>query len=212
MQRELIVARDFPAEAAAFIAALAPRTLALAGGETPRPVYARLVDAPLPWPEIDVFFGDERCVSADDPASNYRMAWTALLARVPARVHPLTGCDPDAAEAELRRVFGAGVPVLDLGTDGHTASLFPGDPALDVTDRLVVRVRRPDHERLSLTLPVLSAAKVALFLVTGAEKRTALASLLAGDIPAARVTAQRIVVIADVAAAGDGAPGQGGQS
>jgi len=88
--------------------------------------------------------------------------------------------------------------LLGLGEDGHTASLFPGDAALDVTGRWVARVERPDHRRLTLTLPVLSAASTALFLVSGAGKREALRKLLAGDdIPAARVRARAVLVIAD---------------
>jgi 6-phosphogluconolactonase len=133
------------------------------------------------------------------------MAWEALLAKVPARVHRMPGedCEATGYEAELAAVFGPGMPafdlaVLGLGTDGHTASLFPGDPALAERTRHVVRVERVDHPRLTLTLPVLSAARVAMFLVTGAEKRGALAALMAGaDIPAARVAAQRVAVLAD---------------
>ena len=90
-----------------------------------------------------------------------------------------------------------------LGTDGHTASLFPDDPALDVKERWVVRVERPDHARLSLTLPVLNAAATAVFLVAGEGKQEPLRRLMAGDdIPAARITGPRVVVIADRAAAG----------
>ena len=93
--------------------------------------------------------------------------------------------------------------VLGLGQDGHTASLFPGDPALDETERWVVRVERPDHPRLTLTLPLLSSALIAMILVTGESKRDALRRLLArDDIPAARVRSNRVVVIADAAAAG----------
>ena len=157
-----------------------------------------------------MFFGDERCVPPDHPDSNYRMAYEALLSHVQARVHRMPGetCDAAAYEEELTRVFGPGLPEFDLvllglGEDGHTASLFPGDPALDITDRRVVRVERPDHPRLTLTLPVLSAAKVVMFLVSGESKREALGRLLAGaDIPAARVRARQVIVIADEAAAG----------
>ena len=107
-------------------------------------------------------------------------------------------------------MLGPGTPRLDLallgmGADGHTASLFPGDAALEERERLVVRVSRPDHQRLTLTLPVLSAAKVALFLVSGADKREALSRVLAGeDLPAARVTAERVLFVADREAAGGG--------
>ena len=116
-------------------------------------------------------------------------------------------CDAAAYEEELSRVFGPGLPIFDLvllglGEDGHTASLFPGDSALEVTKEHVVGVQRSDYARLTLTLPVLSAARVALFLVSGQSKREALRRLLAGDdIPAARVRAKRVLIIADEAAA-----------
>lgn len=210
MKRELIVAEEIAEEAARRIVALQPRTIVLAGGSTPRRLYERLVTCDLPWHEIDVFFSDERCVPPDHPASNYGMAAAALLDHVPARVHrmPSERCDPEAYEAALTRVFGPGLPTFDLvllglGEDGHTASLFPGHPALEERTKCVVRVERPDVPRLTLALPVLSAAKVALFLVEGARKREALRRLLADEaIPAAQVRARRVVVIADKAAAG----------
>jgi 6-phosphogluconolactonase len=208
---ELIVAEDIATECVRRFLDASPRTLALSGGRTPRPVYERLAALNYPWNETRIFFGDERCVPPDDPASNYRMAFEALLSRVPAEVHRMRGetCDASQYEEDLRRTFGPGVPSFDLallglGEDGHTASLFPGDPALQEHERLAVRVERPDHPRLTLTLPVLSAAKLVIFLVSGADKRDALTKLLAGDttIPAARVHAARVLVIADAAAAG----------
>lgn len=207
--RELIVSDDPATEAARLIRELSPRSMALAGGSTPRALYERLGAADLDWANVDCFFGDERCVPPDHPDSNYRMALEALLSRVPARVHrmPSEACDAAAYEEVLRAELGD-APVLDLallglGEDGHTASLFPGDAALEERERLVARVERPDHPRLTLTLPVLSAARVAIFLVAGASKRDALASLMAdGAIPAARVAAARVVVVADTAAAG----------
>jgi 6-phosphogluconolactonase len=210
VKRELVVARDVAVAAAERFLALGPRFLALAGGSTPRRLYERLAVCDLPWWETEVFFGDERCVARDHPDSNYRMAHEALLSRVQARVHRMAGetCDAAAYEEELTRVFGPGLPEFDLvllglGVDGHTASLFPGDPALDVADRRVVRVRRPDHPRLTLTLPVLSAAKAAMFLVSGESKREPLRRLLTGaDIPAVRVKAHHVIIIADEAAAG----------
>ena len=198
---------------------VAPRTLALAGGSTPGELYRRLAVLPYPWREVDVFFGDERCVPPDHPDSNLRRARETLLGRVPARVHPMTGCRPEAYERELRAVFGDRLPrfdlvLLGLGEDGHTASLFPGDPVVEVRDRWVAVVERPDHRRMTLTLPVLSAARVAAFLVAGRRKREALARLLQGDpeVPAARVAADRVVVVADPEAAGgsDGAAARGG--
>ncbi len=186
----------------------APRTVALAGGQTPRALYERLAATAYDWEGVEVFFGDERCVPPDDAASNFKMANETLLSKVGAHVHPMCACDPLAYEAELGSVFGPGVPrfdlvLLGLGDDGHTASLFPGDPALGVTDRSVVLVDRSDHRRMTLTLPVLSAAKLAVFLVQGERKRDALAKLIAGaDIPSGRVRAERTVVLADAGAAG----------
>lgn len=205
----LVVAADVATAATERFLALRPRTVALAGGSTPRRLYEQLARCDFPWSESEVFFGDERCVPPGHPASNYRMASEALLSKVPARVHRMRGetCAVAAYEAELSQVFGPGLPAFDLvllglGEDGHTASLFPGDPALEVTDARVVLVQRPDHARLTLTLPVLSAARVALFLVSGESKREALKQLIAGDdIPAARVRARQIVIIADEAAA-----------
>ncbi len=208
---ELVVAQDIAVAAAERFLALRPRTVALAGGATPRRLYERLATCEFPWSETEVFFGDERCVPPDHPDSNYRLASESLLSKVPARVHRMRGesCDAGAYEEELSGVFGPGLPqfelvLLGLGEDGHTASLFPGDPALEENERRVVRVQRPDHPRLTLTLPVLSAAKVALFLVAGASKREALRRLLRGEeIPAARVRAKQVVIVADEAAARD---------
>lgn len=208
MTPELIVADDVGAKAAGLFLELAPRTVALAGGSTPRQMYERLAAADIDWRAVDVFFGDERCVPPDDPASNYGVAYSSLLSKVNARIHRMPGetCDAEAYEQEMREVFGSGPPrfdlvLLGLGEEGHTASLFPRDPALDVTDRWVVSVDRHDYRRLTMTLPVLSAAKVAMFLVTGETKRTALRSLLTGgDVPAAMVGAERVIVVADRAA------------
>jgi 6-phosphogluconolactonase len=208
MPVELRVAGDLPTEAVAAFEESAPRAIALAGGTTPEPVYRRLAELSYPWDEVDAFFTDERCVAPDHPDSNHAMAARALLSRVDARAHPMLGCSAEDAERELREHVGEGIPRFDLeflglGADGHTASLFPSHPALDERRRLVVRVERPDHPRLTLTLPVLSAARAAVFLVSGEGKREALRRLLEGDlaIPAARVTAERVVVVADPAAA-----------
>jgi 6-phosphogluconolactonase len=175
--------------------------LALAGGETPRDCYQRLAEEPnahsLPWDRVHVYWSDERQVPLDDPASNYGMARAALLDRVsiPAdQIHPLVG-DPMPA---LRSVppDHTGPPRFDivhlgLGEDGHTASLFPGDPALDERTAWVrtVHAAKPPPERLTLTYPVLNAARSILFLVQGSGKREPLARVLAGDqsLPASRV-------------------------
>ncbi len=161
--------------------------LALAGGETPRGCYERLARPPyrdaLPWRSVFVTWSDERQVALDDPASNYAMAKAALLDHVPIpleQVFPLLG-DPTPA---LRRVppDARGRPRFDvihlgLGEDGHTASLFPGSPALDEAKALVAYVHdapKPPPERLTMTLPVINAARAVLFMVQGASKRDAL--------------------------------------
>jgi 6-phosphogluconolactonase len=214
--RELRVFDDLDGLVAAAVdlfVAEAPRTIALSGGSTPKPVYERLADVDYPWAEVDAFFGDERCVPPDDPDSNFRMANEALLSKVPARAHPMSDCDAEAYEREMREVFGdvewpsLDLDLLGIGDDGHTASLFPGKPALDITDRWVVNVPEPGMPpmvpRLTMTVPVHDASKLALFLVSGEGKRERLRQLMAGeDIPAARVRAERVIVLADRAAAG----------
>jgi 6-phosphogluconolactonase len=192
-------------------------TIALAGGSTPRRLYALLADprAPfrtrIPWGRVHVFFGDERHVPPNDPDSNYRLAREALLDHVrPGSVHRMRGDLPDAAaaaaayEEELERFFGASAadgtpPTLDLvllglGPDGHTASLFPGSAALEERRRWVAApwITRLRAHRLTLTLPVLDRAREVLFLVAGADKADALAQVLGGGdgdapLPAARV-------------------------
>jgi 6-phosphogluconolactonase len=140
------------------------------------------------------------------------MATDAFLLKVRARVYAIDGatCDADDYQQVLRRRFEDAprfdLAVYGLGPDGHTASLFPGRPEVDVTDRWVVRVPRasqpPFVPRVSLTVPVLSAASLGLFLVTGVEKRQALERLMAGDdIPAARLSPDRLLILADPAAA-----------
>ena len=211
MAPELIVTSDIVESALVLFREARPRTIVLAGGVTPRPVYQRLAREPSHWDGMEVFFSDERCVSPHDPASNYHMASRALLSFVPAHVHRMPGetCDSAAYEEELRGFFAGGQPEFDfaflgLGSDGHTASLFPGDAALEERERWVVRVMRPDHDRLTLTLPVLSAARVVVFLVAGSAKRDALRRMMAGgDQPANRVKAARVIVVADAAAAAD---------
>jgi 6-phosphogluconolactonase len=217
MRRELLVTSDIAETAVGLFLRQRPRTLVLAGGRTPRALYARLAREKYDWSGVEIFFGDERCVPPDHPDSNFGKARETLLSRVPARVHRMHGetCDAAGYEDELRLVFGDGLPTFDLvflgmGADGHTASLFPGDPALEETQRLVTKVARPDHQRLTLTLPVLSASKLAVFLVSGAEKREALRRVLAGeDLPAARVAARRVVIVGDAAAAPTPAGQQG---
>jgi 6-phosphogluconolactonase len=207
------------------IAARGRCAIALAGGHTPARTYSLWADEfALPWAQTHFFWGDERYVPPDDVHSNFRMFREALLdrVRVPAEnVHPMpTGLarPEDAASAyerTLRQFFASGPPAFDLillglGDEGHTASLFPGSPALLEKDRWVVAVdvQAKPHLRLTLTLPVLNCAHKVFFLVSGAGKREVIAALdrepelAATRYPAARVQPQgRVVWFLDRAAA-----------
>jgi 6-phosphogluconolactonase len=213
VEPELVVAEDPAAEARRLFLETNPRTVVLSGGSTPEAFYRSLAEVEYPWAEVEMFFGDERCVPSDDERSNLRMARRALLGHVPATVYAMDGasCDADGYEHVLRRRFGDelsfDLAIYGLGPDGHTASLFPGRPEVDVTDRWVVRVPEAGLEpfvpRVTMTVPALSSAKVGAFLVQGASKWAMVERLLAGeDIPAARMAPERLVVIADPAAAG----------
>ncbi len=211
------------------VAARGSFALALSGGSTPRALYALLADprrpfaGRMPWGRTQVFFGDERHVPPDHPDSNFRMVRQVLLAHVPIpaeNVHRVRGELSDAAaaaaayERELRAALGESPAIdlilLGLGEDGHTASLFPGSPALDERKRWVVApwVERLGARRITFTLPVLEAARQVLFLVTGAAKSAALRRALgeptgAEPIPAARVRPRRgrVLWLVDRAAA-----------
>ena len=175
-------------------------TLALAGGATPGPVYRRLATLPLiPWERIEIFFGDERAVPADHPASNYRMARETLLSLVPIppeRIHRMEAEQPDldAAARGYEALLPAALDLLllGMGADGHTASLFPHAPALAETDRRVVPVTggEPLVQRLTVTPPVIKAAKSLLVLAAGTEKAEAVARALEGPDAPAVVPAQ----------------------
>jgi len=188
---------EFVAAARAAIAAKGTFSVALAGGNTPKLLYESLADSPIDWGKVQVFFGDERCVPPDHPGSNYRMAREALLGRVPipeGNVHRIRAeiQSPSRAafeyEAELRKTFAidpVSAPRFDLvllgmGTDGHTASLFPGTAAVSEKDRLVVAhwVPRLDSQRITMTLRVLNAAELVMFLVAGEDKATAVRAVL----------------------------------
>ncbi len=198
--------------------------VALTGGSTPGAAYERAAALDLDWSGATLWFGDERCVAPDDERSNWGMAQRTLLNRIagPAprveRMLAERGPREGAAdyEARLRSVFGAGMPSLDLvllglGSDGHCASLFPGRPELDVTDRLAVGVPEAGLEpfvpRVTLTLPVLDAAREVAFLVTGAAKAEAAARAFGGtpdpDTPASLVAPESgsLTVLIDAAAA-----------
>ncbi len=190
-------ARAFAQRAGEAIAERGRFAVALAGGSTPKATYETLARDhadDVDWPNVHVFFGDERTVPPDHEDSNYRMAREALLDHVPVgSVHPMRGELPpqEAAvsyEGDLRRFFDDNPVVLDLvmlgiGDDGHTASLFPGTAALDVTDRLAVSnpVPQLDTTRITLTTPVLNAARDVFFLVAGEGKAEVLGEILEGE-------------------------------
>jgi len=213
------------------IAAVAEKgffTLVLAGGATPRLLYQYLAAPPclsrsINWPEGHFFWGDERCVAPDRPESNYGQAKELLLDKInpmPGRVHRmLVECAPPAMvaqayEEELRAFFAphpkllAGdfpcfdLIILGMGADGHTASLFPGSPALEEKKQWVTAVSAPAGKpavpRITLTLPVLNHARTVIFLTAGPAKGNILDEIAADPekaanrYPAARVTPERL--------------------
>ncbi|HEV3213441.1 MAG TPA: 6-phosphogluconolactonase [Acidimicrobiales bacterium] len=181
--------------------------LAVSGGTTPAAMFTRLATLAVPWDRVTIYQVDERVAPAGDPARNLTTLETCL-ADLPVRIEAMPVGDDDLDAAAT--AYAARLPArfdavhLGIGADGHTASLVPGDPVLEVDDRLVA-VTEPyqAHRRMTLTYPALSRADLLVWLVAGAEKRHALAQLLSGDtsIPAGRVTAARSVVLADAAAA-----------
>lgn len=196
--------------------------LALAGGTTPAAAYRLLGQHPLAWDRVDVLLGDERWVGPQDPSSNARMLHETLLAQGPARearFHPVPTerATPLASAEAFGEILGqlapGDPPVLDLillglGDDGHTASLFPGSAAAGVTDRSVAVGEGKGLERITLTAPVLSAARQVIILVSGAAKQEALRRLLDPSESPLRTPAKLVqpstpvLVLADAAAAG----------
>ena len=188
--------RDDPAAACAELllaAAAGGGQLVLTGGSTPRGAYERAAQSPDAWEDTTVWFGDERCVAPDDERSNYRMADESLLSRVsPRAVHRMRGeLGPDeAADAYERELREAGPPrfdlvLLGLGSDGHTASLFPGQESLSERERWALGIPQAGLEpfvpRVTLTLPALASAERVVFLVTGAGKADAVAAAFGPD-------------------------------
>jgi 6-phosphogluconolactonase len=181
-------------------------TIALSGGSTPRNLYTLIAanaGASLPWDQMFFFWGDERHVPPDDPDSNYRMAKETLLSKAPippGNAFPIPAENPDAAaaaeayEQTLRKFFDLApgefprfdLILLGIGPDGHTASLFPDTVALQERSRLVVAnwVEKLKTDRITLTLPVLNAARRVAFLVSGIDKAAALHEVLEGNGPA----------------------------
>jgi 6-phosphogluconolactonase len=197
---------------AAAIAAAGPFRVSLSGGSTPRTLYGLLASdefrGRFPWSRVSWYWGDERFVPYDHLESNYRMTREAMLAKAPVpaeNIHPVPadGTAEDAAaryERTLQTAYGA--PVLDparplfditllgLGTDGHTASLLPGDAVLEERKRWVVAVSHGRPEvRITMTFPVIESSRHVAFLVAGQEKAAILGAIRAGGsrVPAARV-------------------------
>ncbi|HVC41833.1 MAG TPA: 6-phosphogluconolactonase [Candidatus Saccharimonadales bacterium] len=211
-------AEDVADAVATWIAAQARRaysdhgsfSIALSGGSTPRLLNEKLAgpewQGRIDWSRWNVYFADERACPPDDPASNYHLAETTLLSRVsidPGRVHrmPAERTDLDAAAAQYSDLLAGSLPagrdgaprldvvLLGLGENGHTASLFPGTAALQVTDRWATR-GLADYEpfdRMTLTFPAINAAAAVGFMVTGAAKHEALTATARGEVPASRV-------------------------
>ncbi len=195
--------------------------IALAGGETPKRAYELLAARLDDWSGVEIWFGDERAVGADDPDSNYKMLAETLIARGgpdPANVHRVEGElgaeDAAAAYAKLLservRPDDDGLPVLDLafqglGPDGHTASLFPDNPGLDATGICapVHNSPKPPPDRITITLEVLQAARSIVFMATGESKAGPAKALLSGPdraVPASLLGGERTLLIADAAA------------
>jgi 6-phosphogluconolactonase len=204
--------------------------VALSGGSTPKQVYPLLASPPrrdaVDWSRVEFFWGDERAVPPDHPESNFGVAYQMLLANLahvrPEAIHrmPAEARDLDAAalayEAEMRLTFelrGTKPPSFDLiwlgmGPDGHVASLFPGTAGLDERERWVIANWVPSLKawRMSLTFPVLNAAREAIVVATGSAKADALRRVRGGDtdLPASRLRPSQLEWIVDAAAAGEG--------
>ena len=206
---ELRIAAD-PFEAAELVASdLAVSAqrgghIALSGGSTPRPAYARAAEIEPDWSRVALWFADERCVPPDDSQSNYKLVRESLLDGLPFPpvVHRIHGeLPPEEAALEYDEIaegLQLDVALLGIGPDGHVASLFPNSPSLDASKRAAVAAH-PEFEpwvpRVTLTIPVLSSAQLLLFLVCGEEKAEAVARAFGGepsrDVPASLVRSER---------------------
>ena len=221
MDIELVVTQDSEAAALAAAALLvdvaqAGGSVVLAGGSTPRRAYELAAASHADWGGVEVWFGDDRCVPADDSRSNQLLVREALLERliVMPTVHPIATERPAVEAAEAYDAALQGEPLdlvlLGLGSDGHTASLFPGAPTLDVRDRLAVAAEpclEPFVERVTLTIPALEAGAHVVFLAVGEEKAAAVRRAFADEpsrlTPASLVRSRHgtTTVILDEAAA-----------
>jgi 6-phosphogluconolactonase len=200
--------------AAAGAAAVGERnmySLAMSGGRTPWAMLATLGDMEaMPWGETELFQVDERIASPGSEERNltHMVLVLSMDHQASLRPMPVTQRDLEGAARDYERSLPNPLDLvhLGLGPDGHTASLVPGDPVLEVTDRRVALTETAyqGHRRMTLTYPALATARQIVWLVTGEEKREPLAKLLAGDrsIPAGRIENENMIVVADEAAAG----------
>lgn len=194
--------------------------VALSGGRSPAAMFRALAHEHLPWELVHLFQVDERDAPDGHPDRNWTHLHADLIARValrPEQLHPAPVPSAGDLEAAARRYaqelesLAGYPPILDLihlglGCDGHTASLMPGDPALDVCEASVCATRtHGGHRRMTFTFPTLNVARRVLWFVVGAEKREALRRLCAGDrsLPAACVARERATLVCDSAAAGE---------
>lgn len=184
-------------------------TFACSGGRTPWAMFAELARADFPWDRTEIYQVDERVAPTHSEDRNLTHLRAVLPSEAFARVHPMPVEDPDLVAAAAR--YAALLPDtfdlihLGLGPDGHTASLVPGDPVLDIVDRdVAITGPYQGHPRMTLTYPTIDRASALLWVVTGADKVDALRRLRAHDrsIPAGRVTTDRAHILADVAASG----------
>jgi 6-phosphogluconolactonase len=183
------------------------RTLVLAGGATPGRTY-QLLQPGSTWGRVTILFGDERCVPPDDPESNYAMASRELLQRIPpATVHRMPGeLGPDEAakfyEGIVERYHPLDLVLLGTGTDGHTASLFPGGKELNASGLVtgVCRAPKPPPQRVTLTLGALRAARRVLLLIAGARKAQAMVRAMREEVPAGMIPGAEYLVDREAAA------------
>lgn len=225
----MAAAAIFVRQAQEAVAARGVFSVALAGGSTPKHCYELLAQAPrrqhISWPDVQVFWGDERCVGDDDPRNNARMARQSLLNRVPivtSHIHPIR-CNGDAAAEAARydkllrhallvpAVPGSAAeiaPTLDLvllglGQNGHTASLLPASAVLQERQRWAAEVTEvagtsPEVPRITMTLPILNGARMVVFMAFGEDKAEVVRAVLQGPQDGKRLPAQLIRPVSGV--------------
>jgi 6-phosphogluconolactonase len=195
------IVADVPRAFARLVAELTPASVALSGGELAHRCYAALRRETLDWSGIDVYFGDDRIVPIETDDSNEGMARRVLLDDVgPRAVHSMVAAGAEAYDALIRAAPPIDIVHLGLGPDGHTASLFPGTPAVDERERFVVENEDAEHPhpRLTFTFPAIARAVLAVVTVEGEEKREPIRRMRAGeDLPGARIRARQVLWIGD---------------